>query len=131
MSLSIYNLATSYCDVHSDLVHTTTHESCIKVTILVFGWCQAISTKSKWQMRPVHVQVQLISFQILQITGNNSHRKRDQLCNQCITIQLNIYTFVYIYTNEYIHNPTNTCTAHNHGHTHNSRRPHIRIDMCM
>ena len=31
-------------------VHNTTHDSCIKLIILVCGWCQATSSKSKYQI---------------------------------------------------------------------------------
>ena len=39
-----------HCKLHF-FVQNTTPESCIKVTILVCGWCQAIPSKSKCQIR--------------------------------------------------------------------------------
>ena len=39
-----------HCNWHF-FVHSTTHESYITVTILVFGWCQAISSESKCKIR--------------------------------------------------------------------------------
>ena len=39
---------------NSILVHNTTHKNWIEVTILVYGWCQGISSKSKCSIRVYH-----------------------------------------------------------------------------
>ena len=53
-------------------IHNTAHDSCIKLTILSRGCCQAISNKSKWQIRVFSLRFPNISY-VLPLMYEISH----------------------------------------------------------
>ena len=99
------------------VVHNTTHGSYIKVTIFICGWCQAICSKLKYQMREFPLCFRNIPnfWPVVYIVTTYSHTLSPSPCPHSLSPSISPHLSPYIYAYKYIYIYSYSLLQKDHG----------------